>query len=142
MGRIYLNPSTAQKMKKQTPVAKPGWVKVAEEVLAEQVFDPEAAKATDDPFNNELTSDGYEDMTVAQLKEILQEEGLSTKGKKADLMARLRMPISDSTEAPAEEALAEEEQVAPAEAAVADENPEEGNVSEAKESSEQEPVVE
>jgi hypothetical protein len=137
--RISLNPTTRLA---QLELAKPAYVKVAEEVLAEQVFDPEAAKATDDPFNNELTSDGYEDMTVAQLKEMLQEEGLSTKGKKADLMARLRMPISDSTETPAEEALAEEEQVAPAEAAVADENPEEGNVSESKESSEQEPVVE
>ena len=142
MARTYMNPSTARKMKEQV---EPKWVETAKDVLVEknaEVFDPEAAKATDDPFNNELTSDGYEDMTVAQLKEILQEEGLSTKGKKADLMARLRMPISDSTEAPAEEALAEEEQVAPAEAAVADENPEEGNVSESKESSEQEPVVE
>lgn len=124
--RISLNPTTRLA---QLELAKPAYVKVAEEVLAEQVFDPEAAKATDEPFNNELTSDGYEDMTVAQLKEILQEEGLSTKGKKADLMARLRTPISDSTEAPAEEALAEEEQVTPAEAAVADEKPEEGNVS-------------
>jgi len=142
MPRTYMNPSAARKIQKQV---EPKWVETAKEVLDEkstEVFDPEAGKVTDDPFNNELTSDGYDDMTVAQLKEILQEEGLSTKGKKADLIARLRMPVSDSTEAPAEAAV-EEEQVAPVEeTAVADENPEEGNVSESEESSEQEPVIE
>jgi hypothetical protein len=142
MARTYMNPGTAHKMKEQV---EPKWVETAKDVLAEknaEVFDPEAAKTTDDPFNNELTSDGYDDMTVVQLKEVLQEEGLSIKGKKADLIARLRMPISDSTEAPTQEVLVEEEQVAPAEAAVADENPEEGVVSESEESSKQEPVIE
>ena len=136
MARIYMNPSTARKMKEQV---EPKWVETAKDVLAKknaEVFDPEAGKATDEPFNNELISDGYDDMTVVQLKEILQEEGLSTKGKKADLIALLRTPLSDSTEAPAEAAV-EEEQVAPVEkTAVADENPEEAVVSESEENSE------
>ena len=137
-----MNPSTARKMKEQV---EPKWVETAKDVLVEknaEVFDPEAGKATDEPFNNELTSDGYDDMTVVQLKEMLQEEGLPTKGKKADLIALLSTPLSDSTEAPAEAAV-EEEQVAPVEeTAVADENPEEGIVSESEESSEQKPVIE
>ena len=32
----------------------------------------------------------YEDMTVAQLKELLKEAGLPVSGKKADLIARLQ----------------------------------------------------
>ena len=31
----------------------------------------------------------YEDMTVAELKDILREQGLPLSGKKADLLARL-----------------------------------------------------
>ena len=43
----------------------------------------------------------YEDMTVAQLKELLKEAGLPVSGKKADLIARLQEGAEDS--APAEE---------------------------------------
>ena len=54
----------------------------------------------------------YEDMTVAELKEVLREQGLPVSGKKADLIARLNDSASETppTE-PAEEAPeAEEEQ--------------------------------
>ena len=50
----------------------------------------------------------YEDMTVAQLKELLKEAGLPVSGKKADLIARLQ----DGADEPApveEESAAEEE---------------------------------
>lgn len=46
----------------------------------------------------------YDNMTVAELKVLLKEAGLSVSGKKADLIARL----SDAGEAPAEEAIVEE----------------------------------
>ncbi len=49
----------------------------------------------------------YEDMTVAQLKELLKEAGLPVSGKKADLIARLQEGAEDS--APVEEESAEEE---------------------------------
>lgn len=51
----------------------------------------------------------YEDMTVAQLKELLREAGLPVSGKKADLIARLQEGAEDS--APVEEESAEEESV-------------------------------
>tara|TARA_A100001035_G_scaffold277789_1_gene275318 strand:+ start:609 stop:1301 length:693 start_codon:yes stop_codon:yes gene_type:complete len=51
----------------------------------------------------------YEDMTVAQLKELLKEAGLPVSGKKADLIARLQEGAEDS--APAEEESTEEESV-------------------------------
>ena len=41
----------------------------------------------------------YENLTVAELKELLRERGLPVSGKKADLIARL-----SESEAPAEEA--------------------------------------
>lgn len=51
----------------------------------------------------------YEDMTVAQLKELLKEAGLPVSGKKADLIARLQegsdepAPVEESSEEEAEE---------------------------------------
>ena len=51
----------------------------------------------------------YEDMTVAQLKELLKEAGLPVSGKKADLIARLEegsdepAPVEESSEEEAEE---------------------------------------
>ena len=51
----------------------------------------------------------YEDMTVAQLKELLKEAGLPVSGKKADLIARLEegsdepAPVEESVEEEAEE---------------------------------------
>jgi large subunit ribosomal protein L32e len=49
----------------------------------------------------------YEDMTVAQLKELLKEAGLPVSGKKADLITRLQEGAEDS--APVEEESVEEE---------------------------------
>ena len=40
----------------------------------------------------------YENMTVAQLKELLKEAGLPVSGKKADLIARLSESSSDEEE--------------------------------------------
>ena len=51
----------------------------------------------------------YEDMTVAQLKELLKEAGLPVSGKKADLIARLQEGAEES--APVEEESAEEKSV-------------------------------
>ena len=51
----------------------------------------------------------YEDMTVAQLKELLKEAGLPVSGKKADLIARLEegsdepAPVEESAEEESEE---------------------------------------
>ena len=51
----------------------------------------------------------YEDMTVAQLKELLKEAGLPVSGKKADLIARLQegsdepAPVEESAEEEVEE---------------------------------------
>jgi len=50
----------------------------------------------------------YEDMTVAQLKELLKEAGLPVSGKKADLIARLQEGASEP--APVEEESAAEEE--------------------------------
>ena len=50
----------------------------------------------------------YEDMTVAQLKELLKEAGLPVSGKKADLIARLEEGADEP--APVEEESAEEEE--------------------------------
>ena len=44
----------------------------------------------------------YESMTVAQLKELLKEQGLPVSGKKADLIERLAGAV-DEDDAPVEE---------------------------------------
>ncbi|RJU88453.1 MAG: 50S ribosomal protein L32e [Candidatus Poseidoniales archaeon] len=49
----------------------------------------------------------YENMTVAELKELLKEAGLPVSGKKADLIARLQDGAEET--APAEEEIVEEE---------------------------------
>lgn len=64
-------------------------------------FDPEAGKASEDPFDNALdiveeeiqpTHVDYASMSVKELKTILKTRGLSTSGKKADLVERLVTP--------------------------------------------------
>ena len=47
-------------------------------------------------------ADDYEGMTVAELKELLREQGLPVSGKKADLIERL-IEAADEDEAPVEE---------------------------------------
>lgn len=129
--RLYRNPSAKQQMEAlAAEPEKPAWVEAAEEVVG--VFDPEAGQPSADPF--QIEGDGYEEMTVAELKQILREEGLSTSGNKAELIARLRVPISDSEPATAEEAPAEEEEAVPTEVAAVEEAPV-GEVSESKEDS-------
>ena len=57
----------------------------------------------------------YEDMTVAQLKELLRDAGLPVSGKKADLIARLQEGADEP--APVEEESAEAEDAEEAEEA-------------------------
>ena len=132
-----MNPATAQNMMKS--IDDPSLVKSAKEVLAStDTFDPEAGKASDTPFIEEIT-DEYDNLTVAELKELLKARGLSIAGVKADLIQRLRLDdanTSDSTEAPVEETAAEEEQEAPSTQEDAVTNAaNEGEVSESKENS-------
>ena len=47
-------------------------------------------------------SDDYENMTVAELKELLKEQGLPVSGKKADLIERL-VGAAEQDDAPVEE---------------------------------------
>jgi hypothetical protein len=99
-----------------------------DEVVEEEVFDPEAGKTTDDPFPEELQD--YSSSTVAELKVLCAERGLTVSGNKAELIARLEADdTSDSTEAPADEAAVEEEEAVPEQSAAA-EDTEEGEVSE------------
>jgi hypothetical protein len=142
MTRTYLNPSTARKMMDiQSLTVEPEWVKVAEDILIEnggEVFDPEAGKPSDEPF--QVEGDGYEELTVTELKEMLKEEGLSTAGNKADLVARLRTPIPIPEEVPAE-ALTLGGETGLSEGTPVEKTPE-GDVSESKESSSEKPAVE
>ena len=52
----------------------------------------------------------YEDMTVAELKEVLREQGLPVSGKKADLIARLNEPPADKSDPEPEEEVSVEEE--------------------------------
>ena len=47
-------------------------------------------------------ADDYENMTVAELKELLKEQGLPVSGKKADLIERL-VGAAEEDDAPVEE---------------------------------------
>ena len=86
----------------------------------DNTFDPEAGKATDNPFPQDASD--YSLMTVAQLKDLCAQRGLPTSGNKSKLVERLQAADeSDSPEAPAEEAAAEEEQVVPDEESAATE---------------------
>ena len=126
MGRFSLHPGCAERAAYRAKIEeKPSWVQVAEE----QLFDPEAAKSTDEPFPEELQE--YSSMTVAELKALCAERGLAVSGTKNELIERLNLnDASDSTEAPAEEAAVEEVVVAPAEEAATTEETVEGEVSE------------
>ena len=48
-------------------------------------------------------ADDYESMTVAQLKDLLKEQGLPVSGKKADLIERLVAGAAEEEDAPVEE---------------------------------------
>ena len=88
-----------------------------EPVVEEPVvgFDPEAGKASDNPFHESLKYG--EDSTVKELKELLKERGLPVSGTKAELIARLEASEIEVTE----EVTTEEDEEVPADAATPDE---------------------
>ena len=53
-------------------------------------------------------AEDYESMTVAQLKELLKEEGLPVSGKKSDLIARLHDAAGEADEVVEDEPLVED----------------------------------
>jgi hypothetical protein len=79
----------------------------------EVIFDPEAGKASDNPFDTTIQYEveetitvihDYESMTVQDLKGILRQRELTLKGKKADLIARLEASDKEAaTAAPNDE---------------------------------------
>jgi len=139
---------------------QPAWVDVAEEVLAQSEPEPEMQPdvpeeapnegeaeeqpdvpeeaPTDSPFDVDID---YDSMTVAELRDVCRDRGLTIRGTKAEVVLRLRRDDEgiteetqpdDETEAPAE-AAAEESSDAPAEEAAVTEE-----VTNNDESSEQE----
>ena len=74
-------------------------IEVVKEEEAEKMFDPEAGKASDNPFHEDISYEkgdsintviSYKDMTVKAMKDILRQRKLAIKGKKVDLIARLK----------------------------------------------------
>lgn len=139
---------------------QPAWVDAAEEVLAQSEPEPEMQPdvpeeapnegetgeqpdvpeeaPTDSPFDVDID---YDSMTVAELRDVCRDRGLTIRGTKAEVVLRLRRDDEgiteetqpdDETEAPAE-AAAEESSDAPAEEAAVTEE-----VTNNDESSEQE----
>ena len=107
-----------------------------EEVVEEEVVEEEVL--SDSPFD---INTNYDSMTVAELRDVCRERGLTIRGTKAEVVLRLRRDDEgiteetqpdDETEAPAE-AAAEESSDAPAEEAAVTEE-----VTNNDESSEQE----
>ena len=90
---------------------------VVEEPVEEPVvtFDPEAGKASNNPFHESLKYG--EDSTVKELKELLRAKGLPVSGAKAELIARLEASETEATE----EVTTEEDEAVPADAATPDE---------------------
>lgn len=125
----------------QTMMAdKPSWVEAAEEVLSPtndteiEVEEPLVVgdlQPADNNYevaeeSNPFTDFNYDAMTVAELRDICRERGLIVRGTKAEIILRLRRDDdgieketvdtdNDETEAPAEEAAAEELSDAPSE---------------------------
>tara|TARA_R110002110_G_scaffold11137_1_gene53991 strand:- start:796 stop:1194 length:399 start_codon:yes stop_codon:yes gene_type:complete len=94
-------------------------------IQEEVEFDPEAGKASLDPFHNEISYDteetvevkgDYESMTIKELKVILSTRNMTTSGKKADLIERLTMANSEPAIV-----LSDEAEEVPVEAATSDE---------------------
>ena len=88
-----------------------------EPVVEEPVvgFDPEAGKASENPFHESLKYG--EDSTVKELKELLKAKELPVSGTKAELIARLEASETEVTE----EVTTEEDEEVPADAATPDE---------------------
>lgn len=106
-----------------------------EAITETSVFNPEAAATDGNPFPEELAEEvveeatDYNSMTVAALRDILSERGLTVRGTKAELVARLEADDSG----PSEEAPDEPAETPSEEAVSSDEMPEEGDVSESGE---------
>ncbi len=129
MARTYMNPGAAKEVHTRVYASK---------AIEDEIFNPENPLSRN-PF--QVEHDGYDDMTVVELKAALKHRNLSTNGKKAELIQRLRLDDADpvtSEEVPAD-AATDEEEVAPADAAVTDTPLEEAAVSESEENSGQEP---
>ena len=126
MARFSMHPSDPDRKARQAEMK----AKIAPlKPLVEEVFDPEASKPTDDPFPEELQD--YSSMTVPELKALCAERDIPVSGIKTELIERLNLnDISDSTDAPVEEAAVEEEMVAPVEEAATTEETVEGELSE------------
>ena len=90
---------------------------VEEEVVEDSVvkFDPEAGKASENPFHESLKYG--EDSTVKELKELLKAKELPVSGTKAELIARLEASETEVTE----EVTTEDDEEAPADAAASEE---------------------
>lgn len=112
---------------------------VIEEVVEEEIFNPEAAKADENPFPEEevveettpLEEEGptdYNSMTVEELRALCRARGLPVAGKKADLVARLL-----DADAPSEEAVEVAEDAPSEEAVSSDETGSVSNESEPNE---------
>lgn len=112
---------------------------VIEEIVEEEMFNPEAAKADDNPFPEEevveettpLEEEGptdYDSMTVEELRALCRARGLPVAGKKADLVARLL-----DADAPSEEAVEVAEDAPSEEAVSSDETGSVSNESEPNE---------
>ena len=105
---------------------------LVEEIVEEEVtvFNPEEAVADGNPFPEEEPVEeepveeepvDYDSMTVAMLRDLLNERGLPVSGVKAELVARLEEDdaslseesetLDTSEEAPSEEAASSEEEV-------------------------------
>jgi hypothetical protein len=134
--RLYKNPTTAKVMA-PTPKATPVVVKEEPPVLEQEVdvFDPEAAKPTEDPFPDNITD--YESMTYNDLRSLCKECGLDATGTKVELIARLQANDAPSEEIPISDEAATEASDAPSEEAVSNEVEPEGEVSESENSGEE-----
>ena len=97
---------------------------VVEEPVVEEevtVFNPEEAATDGNPFPEEEETVDYNSMTVAVLRDLLEERGLATNGLKAELIARLEEDdaglseqsetLAEPEETPSEEAVSSEEEV-------------------------------
>lgn len=111
---------------------------VIEEVVEEEVFNPEAAKVDENPFPKEVVEEttpleeegptNYNSMTVEELRALCRARELAVAGKKADLVARLL-----DADAPSEEAVEATEDTPSEEAVSSDETGSVSNESEPNE---------
>jgi len=103
---------------------------IEEEVVEEEIFNPEAAKTDGNPFPEEIQEEveeestpleeegptDYNSMTVEELRAVCRARDLAVGGKKADLVARLL-----DADAPSQEAVEVAEDTPSQEAVLSDE---------------------